>query len=168
MAFVKKNLAYLCCAVVGLLNFFWMMIDYAAAEMFGVKASMTAYDILENLDESTDITGSTFMGIMTVVTFALGIVILAYGVCGLLKGLGIFKVFPDQIAGVCAQKIAAYLLIAFAIAEALLLVALIIFCSADVSGIENPYDLAAGIFVALVVALIGAAAPIAAKKLIKE
>lgn len=168
MALVKKNLAYLCCAVVGLLNFFWMMIDYAAAEGIG----MTAYDILKNLDESTDITGSTFMGIMTVVTFALGIVILAYGVCGLLKGLGIFKVFPDQIAGVCTQKIAAYLLIAFAIAEVLLLVALIIFCSAEIDmvyvKIDNPYELAAGIFVALIVALIGAAAPIAAKKLIKE
>ena len=172
MAFVKKNLAYLCCAAVGLLNFLWMLIDYAAGEMLGVKASMTGYDILDNLSEGSDITGATFMGVMTVVTFVLGIIILAYGVCGILKALGIFKAFPDQIAGICTKKIAAYLAIAFALAEVLLLVAIIIFCSAEIdlgiASMENPYELAAGIFVALAVALVGAAAPIVAEKLIKE
>ena len=162
MEIVKKNLAYVCCAVVGLLNFLWMLIDYVSWEVIGLNG----FDLMSDMFDYADfeVTGALFSGIMGIVSLIAGIVVLAYGVCGLLKAFGIFKAFPDQIAGICTKKIAEYVLIAFAAIQLLLFVALIIFCVAD----DNPFKLSAGIIISLIVALAAAAAPIAAEKLIKE
>ena len=101
---IKSNLAYVGCAILGLLNFILLAIPYISSyysydlgEWGGKQSSsdgISGYKVM-------DLWEGGFSGVMSslIQLFVLlgGIALLAWGVLGLLKAFGIFDKFPDRL-----------------------------------------------------------------------
>ena len=167
---IKSNLAYVGCAVLGLLNFILLAIPYISSyysydlgEWGGKQSSsdgISGYKVM-------DLWEGGFSGVMSslIQLFVLlgGIAILAWGVLGLLKAFGIFDKFPDRLGNIESKKIAEFGIFGLAGLNVLLLVFLIILSIANTESYsEYGYSgsagirLSAGIFISLVIT-VGAA-----------
>ncbi len=167
---IKSNLAYVECAILGLLNFILLAIPYISSyysydlgEWGGKHSSsdgISGYKVM-------DLWEGGFSGVMSslVQLFVLigGIALLAWGVLGLLKVFGIFDKFPDRLGNIESKKIAEFGIFGLAGLNVLLLVFLIILSIANTESYsEYGYSgsagirLSAGIFISLVIT-VGAA-----------
>ncbi len=161
---IKKNLTYVFCAGLGLINFILLAIPYIA--------SYYSYDLGEwggKQSNSTGISGykvmdlweAGFSGVMSsliqLFVLLVGIALLAWGVLGLLKAFGVFDKFPDKLGNMESKKIGEFGLFGLAGLNVLLLVFLIIFTATNSEsyseyGYESSagFRLSAGIFISLV------------------
>ena len=167
---IKSNLAYVGCAVLGLLNFILLAIPYISSyysydlgEWGGKQSSsdgISGYKVM-------DLWEGGFSGVMSslVQLFVLigGIALLAWGVLGLLKAFGIFDKFPDRLGNIESKKLAEFGIFGLAGLNVLLLVFLIILSATNSEsyseyGMEGSAGirLSAGIFISLVIT-VGAA-----------
>ena len=169
MAKIKSAIAYLSCAAVGFLNFFWLIIPYVS--VFGDSFLGSASEGVSGYSVMGEFWSSGFGGVMSglfqIFALAVGIVAFIYGVIGLLGEFGIAKILPETICGFSAKKIAKIILLAFAAIEVLLLIFLIILCTSNTDGnelITAGIKFSAGMFISLAFALIGAALPYVIKE----
>ena len=167
---IKSNLAYVGCAILGLLNFILLAIPYISSyysydlgEWGGKQRGsdgISGYKVM-------DLWEGGFSGVMSslIQLFVLlgGIAILAWGVLGLLKAFGIFDKFPDKLGNIESKKIAEFGIFGLAGLNVLLLVFLIILSATNSEsyseyGMEGSAGirLSAGIFISLVIT-VGAA-----------
>ena len=149
---IKKNLVYLCDAVLGAFTFVLFAFPYIAGFTDGVviKTSETinGYKVMDLWDaEAWGVLSSLFQ----VLVLVAGVIIFAYGVCGLLKAFGIFKAFPDALGKLETKKLGEYLLAAYAVLNVLLVIMLVIFCivnTEEVYSAKVGFRVSGGIFVA--------------------
>ena len=162
---IKSNLAYVGCAILGLLNFILLAIPYISSyysydlgEWGGKQRGsdgISGYKVM-------DLWEGGFSGVMSslIQIFVLigGIALLAWGVLGLLKAFGIFDKFPDRLGNIESKKIAEFGIFGLAGLNVLLLVFLIIFSATNSEsyseyGMEGSAGirLSAGIFISLVI-----------------
>ena len=139
---MKKNLVYLFNAVLGALTFVILALPFIASfvDVVGNKISETVsgYKIMDLWDyEALGVLSS----LLQIFVLVIGILMLAYGVCGLLKEYGVFKAFPDSFGKLDAKKLGEYILLVYAAVNVLLLVFLIAFCIANT---EEIYSAKAG------------------------
>ena len=164
---ILSNLSYVCCAALGLLNFILLAIPYVASFVsydlgeWGGKqsdsAGISGYNVMRLWDGGF---GGVMSALFQILILILGIAMLAYGVCGLLKAFGTFKAFPDKLGKLETKKIGEYALFGYAGLNGLLLVFLIILCATNTKT-DNSFGstasagirLSAGIFVTLVFAV---------------
>ena len=164
---IKSNLAYVGCAILGLLNFILLAIPYISSyysydlgEWGGKHSSsdgISGYKVM-------DMWEGGFSGVMSsliqLFVLLLGIGLLAWGVLGLLKALDILPQFPDKLGGFESKKLGEFGLFGFAGLNVLLLVFLIIFSAANSESYsEYGYSssagirLSAGIFISLILSV---------------
>ena len=164
---IKSNLAYVGCAILGLLNFILLAIPYISSyysydlgEWGGKQSSsdgISGYKVM-------DLWEVGFSGVMSsliqLFVLLLGIGLLAWGVLGLLKALDILPQFPDKLGGFESKKLGEFGLFGFAGLNVLLLVFLIIFSAANSESYsEYGYSssagirLSAGIFISLILSV---------------
>ena len=177
---IKSNLAYVGCAILGLLNFILLAIPYISSyysydlgEWGGKQSSsdgISGYKVM-------DLWEGGFSGVMSslIQLFVLigGIALLAWGVLGLLKAFGIFDKFPDRLGNIESKKIAEFGIFGLAGLNVLLLVFLIILSATNSESYsEYGYSgsagirLSAGIFISLVITVgVAVALKILEKKL---
>ena len=162
---IKSNLAYVGCAILGLLNFILLAIPYISSyysydlgEWGGKQSSsdgISGYKVM-------DLWEGGFSGVMSslVQLFVLigGIGLLAWGILGLLKALDILPQFPDKLGNLESKKLGEFGLFGLAGLNVLLLVFLIIFSATNTEsyseyGMEGSAGirLSAGIFISLVI-----------------
>ena len=170
MAKIKSSIAYLSCAAVGLLNFFWLIIPYVAAFVdtsFGSESEgVSGYKVMSEFWSDFGF-GGVMSGLFQIFALVLGVCALAWGVLGLLGELGVAKILPDAIGGFSSKKIAKILLIAFAVVEILLLIFLIVLCAQNTEefkGQSAGVRFSAGMFISLAFALAGAVLPFVIKE----
>ncbi len=161
---ILDNLAYLLCACLGLLNFILLAFPYVAikanAGIYGsAREGVNGYKIMELFDANF---GGVMSALMQVFILIVGIVMLLWGVLGLLKAFGILTSFPDRIGIFSCKKIAEVLLYLFASLIFLLLIFLIVYVASNSAGFEElsnilGYEmklvLSCGVFISLVVSV---------------
>ncbi len=159
---ILANLSYWLCGCLGLLQFIFFAIPYITAYVdygYEITEGVAGYRVL---GEMWDLNFSGVMsGILQILIFILGIVMLAYGVCGILKSFGIFEQFPDEFKGISTKKYGEFALYGYAGSNFALLLFLIIVCATNKEtdsyyGMEAGIRLSAGIFLTLIFS-IGAA-----------
>ena len=164
---IKSNLAYVGCAILGLLNFILLAIPYISSyysydlgEWGGKQSSsdgISGYKVM-------DLWEGGFSGVMSsliqLFVLLLGIGLLAWGVLGLLKALDILPQFPDKLGNLESKKLGEFGLFGFAGLNVLLLVFLIIFSATNTEsyseyGMEGSAGirLSAGIFISLILSV---------------
>ncbi len=161
MNMVKKNLAYLLCAGVGVLNFILLIIPYVTAfvEASGygeMTENFSGYQVMSEFWSDLGFSG-VMIGLLQIFVLIAGIALLAIGALGLLESFGVIKLMGNK-----GKNIAWYVLVAYAVLNLLLLVFLIVFCVSNTEegfGASAGFKLSAGIFVTLVVALAAAVLP---------
>lgn len=164
---ILSNLSYVFCAALGLLNFIWLAIPYVASfvsydlgEWGGkqsVSAGISGYRVMSLWSGGF---GGVMSALFQILILILGIAMLAYGVCGLLKAFGSFKAFPDTLGKFETKKIGEYALFGYAGLNVLLLVFLIILCATNTesaneygSSVSAGIRMSAGIFITLIFAV---------------
>ncbi len=163
---LKKNLTYVLCAGIGLLNFIFLAFNYVAVyskSRYGdLTEGLSGYQVLKIWgNEDYYFKDGKFGGVMSsmlqLFILLLGIALLAWGVLGLLKAFGMFEKFPDKVAKLDSKKIGEYGLFGIAGLNVLLLVFLIIFVASQKYKITNlgytseyGYKLSAGIFITII------------------
>ncbi len=161
---LKKNLTYVFCAGLGLLNFILLAFNYLKSfysydyGQWGGKRSsssgISGYKVM-------DLWEAKFSGVMSsmfqLLILLVGIALLAWGVLGLLKALGIFDKFPDKVGKFESKKIGELGLFVMAGLNILLLVFLIILSATNTESYnengmkaEAGIKLGAGIFISLI------------------
>lgn len=139
---IKNNLIYLFNAVLGAFTFVLFAFPYIAAFVSYGKESqsetVSGYKVMDLWDADAWGVLSSLVQIFVLVA---GILVMAWGVCGLLKGFGVFKAFPDKLGKLDSKKLGEYALIAYAALNVLLLVFLVIFCIVNT---EELYGMKAG------------------------
>ena len=106
-------------------------------------------------------------GLFQIFAVIAGVLLLAVGAVGILRGFDVVKGIPEAVAGFSLKKIAKILLLAFVAIEILLLIFLIVLCVANTSeqsGYQYGVKFSAGMFVSLAFAIIGAALPFVIKE----
>ncbi len=102
---ILANLSYWLCGFLGIWQFVLLAIPYLAsfAKYDGVRetyGTASGYQIMRLWDGG-------FSGVMSallqIFILVLGIVMLVYGACGILKSVGVFEKFPDKL-GKCSMK----------------------------------------------------------------
>ncbi len=102
---ILANLSYWLCGFLGIWQFILLAIPYLAsfAKYDGVRetyGTASGYQIMRLWDGG-------FSGVMSallqIFILVLGIVMLVYGACGILKSVGVFEKFPDKL-GKCSMK----------------------------------------------------------------
>ncbi len=168
---IKQNWTYVVCAAMGVLNFIFFAFPYVSAFIsydFGSSwgGKQTQSEGLSGYKVMSDFWDLEFSGVMSallqICVLIAGIVLLAWGVCGILKGLGYFNVFPNEILGLETKKLGFFGLIGMAGLNVLLFIFLIILCASNTY--ESEYGsagirLSAGIFIALVFNVAAVVAP---------
>ncbi len=162
---LKSNLEYVFCAGLGFLNFILLAFPYAASfwkydlGSWGGKQAgsegISGYELLKLWEGGF---GGVMSSLIQLLALLLGIGLLAFGVCGLLKAFDILPQFPDQIGPFKSKKLGEYGVFGMAGLQVLLLLFLIIFSIANTER-ENDYGytseagirLSAGIFIALLI-----------------
>ena len=156
---IKKNLTYVFCAGLGLLNFIFLAFNYVAS------FAEYSYSGLGEYSQSYGVSGYKvmdmwelkFSGVMSsliqLFILLLGIALFAWGVLGLLKAFGVFEKFPDNIGKLESKKVGEFGLFGLAGLNVLLLIFLIILTASNTE--KNEYGsagikLSAGIFIALI------------------
>lgn len=172
MKTLKTNLSYLLSAAIGVLTFVLFAIPYLSlyvdSFLGGASEGFSGYKVMDLWDGGFSGVMSSLLQILVLVS---AILLLAIGVCGLLKAFGILKAFPETLGGIESKKIAHFGLIGYAILNTLLLVFLIIYTSSNSDGnelISAGVSLSAGIFVTLVLAIGAAVTPVVVEKLSKK
>ena len=156
---IKKNLTYVFCAGLGLLNFIFLAFKYFKwfAEYdygYGYSASTSygysGYKVM-------DLWSGGFSGVMCsfiqLLILFVGLGLLAWGTLGLLKTFDIFEKFPDKVGKMESKKVGEYGLFALAGLNVLLLIFLIIFTARHTEKneyVSAGFKLSAGVFSALV------------------
>lgn len=135
---ISRNLSYVFSAAIGLLNFIFLALPHLSA--FSVL-KFSGYNLLESSGNFV----ATMVCIITILILLLGIALLVWGVCGLLKAFDYFPSFPSKVGEYESTKIAQLGLILYTGLYVLLLIFLIIECT-SVIGVT----LGIGIFVALI------------------
>ncbi len=169
---ILANLSYWLCAFLGLFQFILFAIPYLSSfvKMYGVKetyGNMSGYKVM-------DLWQAEFSGVMSsllqVFILILGIVMLAYGVCGILKSFGLFEAFPDSVGKYATKKYGEFALYAYAGLNFLLFIFLIILTATNTESYDDFWSgeykagicFSAGMFITLIFAI---AAPVALKLL---
>ena len=161
---VKKNLAFILCAALGLFTFIFSAFTCVACDVddfafsgYGIFGD--DFEILKNLE----ISGVT--GVITavqVLMLVVGVLMLIWGVLGVIKGMfGKLNQFPDAIGRVKTSLIAKIMLVVMAALNVLQLIFLLVFVSDLNSGIgEMGFDFAIGfgIILALILTVLAAVA----------
>ena len=167
---MKSNLAYVGCAILGLLNFILLAIPYISSyysydlgEWGGKQRGsdgISGYKVMDLWEGGLSGVMSSLIQIFVLIG---GIALLAWGVLGLLKAFGIFDKFPDRLGNIESKKIAEFGIFGLAGLNVLLLVFLIILSATNSEsyseyGMESSAGirLSAGIFISLVIT-VGAA-----------
>lgn len=170
MSLIKKNIAFISAAAVGFLNFFWLIIPYVAAFVdtaFGSGSeTISGYGVMSEFWSDCGF-GGVMSGLFQIFALIAGILLLAVGALGLLRGLAAVTSIPESVLGISLEKIARMLLVAFAVIELLLLIFLVVLCSSNTEkayGASAGLRFSAGMFISLAFALAGAALPIFIKE----
>lgn len=163
---LKNGWTYLICAVLGLFNFIFLAFPYISAYYsydlgaWGGKQSesegLSGYEVMSELWE-LEFAG-VMSALMQILILVLGIGLLAFGVMGLLKMLGVFEKFPERLGNLETKKLGEFGLYGLAGLNLLLLVFLIIVAASNSEKSEYGsagIRLSAGIFITLIF-LIGA------------
>ncbi len=157
---LKKNLTYVFCAGLGLLNFIFLAFNYIASfaeysraggyGSYSQSYGVSGYKVM-------DLWELKFSGVMSsiiqLLILLVGIALLAWGVLGLLKAFGIFEKFPDRLGKFESKKIGEFGLFGIAGLNVLLLIFLIILTASNTEKSEygsTGIKLSAGIFIALI------------------
>ena len=167
---IKSNLSYVGCVILGLFNFILLAIPYISSYYsydlgeWGGKQSgsegISGYEVMDLWDGG-------FSGVMSslIQLFILigGIVLLAWGLLGLLQAFGIFDKFPDRLGNIESKKLGEFGIFGLAGLNVLLLVFLIILSAVHTESYSEygmkgsaGIRLSAGIFISLVLT-VGAA-----------
>ncbi len=156
---IKEYWTQVICAGIGFLNFILLAIPYVSYGVEYKNSYMSAYNASEGVSgyDVSDLWSFGFGGVMSSITqiviAVLGLVLLAWGVVGLLKAFGVVSKLPDSLEKLENKKWGWRGLIGLAGLNVLLLVFLIIFTAANSEsgqGYESGFGLSAGIFVAIV------------------
>ena len=139
---IKKNLVYLCDAVLGAFTLILFAFPYIASFVaVGDKKTsepINGYKVMDLWDaEAWGVLSSLFQVLVLVIS----VIIFAYGVCGLLKAFDIFEAFPDELGTIETKKLGEYLIAIHAVLNVLLAIVLVIFCAVYV---EEIYFLKSG------------------------
>ena len=159
---ILDNLEYFFCACLGLLNFILLAFNYVAvkadAGIYGsVREGVNGYKIMQLFDANF---GGVMSALMQVFILVVGILMLIWGVCGILKAFGVFNSFPDKLGKASCKKIAEIALYVFASLIILLLIFLIVYVASNresfeelsiLLGYEMKLVLASGVFISLVI-----------------
>lgn len=161
---IKNNLIYVFSAGLGLLNFILLAIPYVASFVkydlgeYGGKysnsAGISGYKVMSLWDGGF---GGVMSSIIQIFILLLGIALLAYGICGLLKSFGVFDKFPDKLGKFETKKLGEFGLFGYAGLNVLLLIFLIILCATHTES-EAGFGsagirMSAGIFITLIFAI---------------
>lgn len=172
MKTIKTNLTYLLSAAIGVLTFVFFAIPYLSAYvnsvLGGASEGFSGYKVMDLWEGGFAGIMSSLLQILVLIT---AVFLLALGVCGLLKGFGILKAFPDAFGKLESKKLAQYGLYAYTGINALLLVFLIIFTTSNSDGnnlLSAGFSLSAGIFITLVFAIAASVTPFVVHKLAKS
>ncbi len=140
---LKDSLVYLFSAILGAFTFVLFALPYTAVFVSYGKESesetMSGYRVMDLWDADAWGVLSSLFQIFVLIA---GILIFAWGVCGLLKGFGVFKAFPDKIGKLSSKKLSEYALVSYAVLNILLVIFLAIFCIVNT---EELYGMKAGI-----------------------
>lgn len=175
---ILGNLEYVICAALGLLQYILFAFPYVASFVkydygdFGGQGSASSAISGYNL---MSIRNAGFGGVMCVIfqilVLILGILMLAYGVCGILKAFGLFEQFPDSLGKIQTKKIGEFALYGYAGLNVLLFIFMIVLCASNTEKIsEGGMYMSAGIrfSVGIFFTLIFAAGAIVALKLVPK
>ena len=144
---LKENLICIINLILGALTFALFAIPYAAYPKYtvdissdglvylraGVGDRISGYDAMKLRKNAhfefvnKEITAGLASFLHVAVLIA-GILMLIYGIFGLLKALRIFKSFPDKIGSLGTDKIGEFILIAYAVVNIFAMVALLSLC----------------------------------------
>ncbi len=156
---IKKNLTYVFCAGLGLLNFIFLAFNYIASFAEYSYAGYGSYSQSYGVSgyKVMDLWELKFSGVMSSIIqlfiLLVGIALLAWGVLGLLKTFGVFEKFPDRLGKLESKKIGEFGLFGFAGLNVLLLIFLIILTATNTEKSEYGsagIRLSAGVFIAIV------------------
>ncbi len=170
---IKNNLTYVFSAGLGLLNFILLAIPYVAVFSklnyggYGGSNShsegISGYNTMNLWKYNSialELKNETMPSLLQILIFVLGICLLAYGVCGLLKAFGVFEKFPDKLGKIETKKLGEFGLYGFAGLNVLLLIFLIVFAATNTyseseMGISasRGFRMSAGIFITLIFAI---------------
>lgn len=145
---IKRNLPYVFCVAIGILNLIIMAIPYLevfiGSGISSVSVRISGYKAMELLNIDIYGIGGVLTSVALILVLILGIFVLLYGVCGLLKAYGIFKQFPDKIGKKDTKKLAEYGLIAFVMLNIITLIFMIV-ATATYPGTINEDSFSAGL-----------------------
>ena len=135
---IKANLSYVICAGLGLTHFILLSFRWLSA-FFKYNGEREAYKFcngyglmkFSNFEHTDARFLAIFAGLLQIILLLLAIGMLAYGVMGLLKGLGVFEQFPDRVGNFESKKIADLALLAYGATIVLIFMLLIIWCLAN-------------------------------------
>ena len=175
---ILGNLGYVLCAALGLLQYILFAFPYVASFTkydygdFGghgsASSAISGYGLMS-------IRNAGFGGVMCIIfqilVLILGILMLAYGVCGILKAFGMFEQFPDSLGKIQTKKIGEFALYGYAGLNVLLFIFMIVLCASNTEKIvDGGMYMAAGIrfSVGIFFTLVFSAGAIAALKLVPK
>lgn len=147
---LKRNLAYVFCAGLGLFNFIFLAFSYVKmysesnVSNTNYSEGISGYELLKiwgkDMYYMEDAKfGGIMSSLMQLLVLIVGIALLAWGVLGLLKAFGVMQKFPDKLGKVESKKIAELGIFGIAGLNVLLLVFLIIFTATNSEKIDETY-----------------------------
>ncbi len=144
---VLANLSYIMCAGLGLLNFIFLAIPYVASFMKDASndfsMNVSGYALMSAWDAGA---GGVLSALVQIFVLIFGLMMLGYGICGILKMCGVFDQFPDKIGAVKSKQLAEIALYIFLGLNALLLIFMIILTATNTETVEEyGYSMSAGI-----------------------
>ena len=132
---IKANLSYILCASLGLFHFIFMAFRFLSAfyKYDGERESYkfcNGYGLMKfsNFKGSDGSALAVFAGLLQIILLLLALGLLAYGVMGLLKGLGVFEQFPERVGKFPAKKLAELAMLGYVATLALIFMILLVWC----------------------------------------
>ena len=145
---IKSNVIYAVVAALGIWNFIMLAFNYYAISMGFFNIKFNGYNVF-------DLSGGGFSATMCIIfqalILALGIVMLAWGTVGLLKGFGVIKDFSKKLEKLFGKKVGEIFVLVLAVLNVLLMVFLIIFVSQNK---DVGCKLRAGVFFAIIIPVV--------------
>lgn len=151
---IKQNLSYVLCAALGLLTFIVSAFAYTVLDVGFASRSYSGYDLLgDEWSAYGDVVSALSAAcVFQVIILIFAGLMLAYGVCGMLKAIGVFNQFPEAIGCVTTKLIARGALWLFAFLNVLQFIFLIVGVN-DGAFDGADFTLSAGIFITLILSL---------------
>ena len=179
---IKSNLSYILCASLGLMHFIFMAFRFLGVfvkyngEREGEKFC-NGYGLMKlgSFEGSDGAFLAVFAGLLQIVLLLLAIGLLAYGVMGLLKGLGVFEQFPERVGKFDAKKLAELAMLAYVATLTVILMFLLVWCLLNTETskwgsykLRSGFSVGWGLYVTLLLSGSVAACPFVLPMLIPE